>query len=249
VIHDLVTDGHLRLLSPASAFGLIGGEGGEPAAVLTSTEEDGEAANQGPLGQNPFRFRKAILEHRRRIGTPAQAYNGYQDTKPPSTDPPELVLLEPPISVVGGANTQAGILRATSKETVGAAHRTRPGTDSGDRRAVVCEGDPATRHLITQVLEDCDVVVTTETDTASTMFDVVDRAQPEIVVLDPTLGGSPDTVLVYELCHRAPRSVVIVYSKSSAWRAKWLGAGATAFVLHPRVDQLADRVRQLAPRP
>jgi DNA-binding NarL/FixJ family response regulator len=78
---------------------------------------------------------------------------------------------------------------------------------------------------------------------------VVDRAQPEIVVLDPTLGGAPDTVLVYELCHRSPCSVVIVYSKSEAWRAKWLGAGATAFVLHPRVDQLADRVRQLSQRP
>jgi CheY-like chemotaxis protein len=60
-----------------------------------------------------------------------------------------------------------------------------------DHRAVVCEETPATRHLITQVLEDCDVLVTTETSNATRMLEIVDQAQPELVIANITVNGEP----------------------------------------------------------
>lgn len=110
-------------------------------------------------------------------------------------------------------------------------------------RAVVCEETPAMRHLITQVLEDCDVVVTTETANAMTMLDIVDQAQPELVVVNITVNGEPDIAFVSEICRRSPRSSVIVYSEFAEWKDRALAAGATAFVPHPRTDQLAERIR------
>ena len=112
-----------------------------------------------------------------------------------------------------------------------------------DHRAVVCEETPATRHLITQVLEDCDVVVTTETATASMMLEAVEQSQPELVVANITVGGKPDSGFVSEICRRTPRSAVIVYSEFTAWKGKTLAAGAIAFVPHPHTDQLAERIR------
>lgn len=109
----------------------------------------------------------------------------------------------------------------------------------------MCEETPATRHLITRVLEDCDVLVTTETASASTMLEIVNRAQPELVVANITVNGEPDTAFVSEICRRSPRSAVIMYSEFTEWKDKALAAGATAFVPHPRTDQLAERIRLL----
>jgi DNA-binding NarL/FixJ family response regulator len=114
-----------------------------------------------------------------------------------------------------------------------------------DRQAVVCEETPAMRHLITQVLEECDVLVTTETADTATMLEIVDQVQPEIVIANITVNGEPNTAFVSEICRRSPRSAVIVYSEFAEWKHKALAAGATAFVPHPRTDQLAERVRLL----
>jgi DNA-binding NarL/FixJ family response regulator len=117
-----------------------------------------------------------------------------------------------------------------------------------DHRAVVCEESPPIRHLITRVLEECDVVVSTETDTASTMLDVIELSQPEIVVANITIDGEPDASLISEIHLRSPRSAIVVYSEFEAWRDKALTAGAKAFVLHPRTDLLAEQIKQLIRR-
>jgi DNA-binding NarL/FixJ family response regulator len=114
-----------------------------------------------------------------------------------------------------------------------------------DHQVVVCEEAPATRHLITQVLEDCDVAVTTETADVATMLEIVDQAQPQLVVANITVNGKPDTEFVSEICRRSPRSAVIVYSEFAELKDKALAAGATAFVPHPRTDRLAKQVRLL----
>ena len=118
-----------------------------------------------------------------------------------------------------------------------------------DHRAVVCEEASPIRHLITRVLEQCDVVVTTETDTSSTMLDVIDRTHPELIVANITVDGEPDTSLVSEILRRSPRSAVIVYSEFDEFKDSALAEGATAFVAHPRTDQLAEHVRHLIRRP
>jgi two-component system chemotaxis response regulator CheY len=114
-----------------------------------------------------------------------------------------------------------------------------------DHQAVVCEEAPATRHLITQVLEDCDVVVTTETADATTMLEIVDQTRPQLVVANITVNGEPNTAFVSEICRLSPTSAVIVYSEFAEWKDKALAAGATAFVPHPRTDRLAERIRLL----
>ena len=54
---------------------------------------------------------------------------------------------------------------------------------------------------------------------------------------------------IAEICRRSPHTVVVVYSKYEEWKDKVLGAGAAAFVVKPHIDELVDRIRQLAPSP
>lgn len=120
---------------------------------------------------------------------------------------------------------------------------------SANYRAIVCEDDSGARHRITQVLEDCDLVVTAETNTPPTLLALVDLAQPDLVVLDLWLKGAIDTAVVAEIRVRSPHSVVIVYTEFADWRDRALGAGASAFVLKPNLGELAERIRLLCPTP
>jgi DNA-binding NarL/FixJ family response regulator len=114
-----------------------------------------------------------------------------------------------------------------------------------EHRAVVFSSDSATRHLVTQVLERCGVIVSAETDTAPTMLEVVELSQPEVIVIDLSVDGMPNTSFISELRTRSPRSAVIVYSAFEIWKDRALAAGAAAFVPEPRVDELADQIRGL----
>ena len=116
-------------------------------------------------------------------------------------------------------------------------------------RAVVFEDDPTTRALISQGLTGCGVSVVAETNAAATTLAVVDLAQPELVVMDVLQKGAPDTAMIAEISRRSPHSVVVVYSKYQEWKDMALAAGAAAFVVKPRIDELVDRIRQLAPGP
>jgi DNA-binding NarL/FixJ family response regulator len=113
------------------------------------------------------------------------------------------------------------------------------------QRAVVYDHDPVVRQLITEAFRTCDVSVVAETDTALTLFTVVDLAQPEFVVIDIAVNGDPDTAILAEITRRSPRSVVVVYSPLTNWKDKVLATGAAAFVLKPHIDELAERIAQL----
>jgi DNA-binding NarL/FixJ family response regulator len=115
-------------------------------------------------------------------------------------------------------------------------------------RAVVYDDDPVVRQLITEAFGSCDVSVIAETDTAPTLFTVIDLAQPEFVVLDIAVNGEPDTAILAEIARRSPRSVVVVYSPLTTWREKVLATGASAFIPKPRIDDLTERLAQLALR-
>jgi DNA-binding NarL/FixJ family response regulator len=114
-----------------------------------------------------------------------------------------------------------------------------------ENRAVVFCSDPATRHLVIQVLERCGVILTAETDTAETMLEIVDLSQPNVIVIDLSDHGMPNTSLISEIRTRSPRSAIVVYSASEMLKHRALAAGAAAFVLEPRVDELADQIRKL----
>ncbi len=110
------------------------------------------------------------------------------------------------------------------------------------QRAVVCDGEPPARHLITHVLESQNVIVTTETDAAPTLLAAVELARPELVVLDLWLNGSLGATILPEIRALSPRSRVIVYSEFEEWRDKAMSTGASAFVTKPDIEQLADRI-------
>jgi DNA-binding NarL/FixJ family response regulator len=116
------------------------------------------------------------------------------------------------------------------------------------QRAVVYDDDPVVRQLITAAFGSCDVSVIAETDTALTLFTVIDLAQPEFVVLDIAVKGEPDATVLAEITQRSPRSVVVVYSSFTTWRENVLAAGASAFIPKPRIDELTERLAQLALR-
>jgi len=105
-----------------------------------------------------------------------------------------------------------------------------------------------TRQLITEAFLSCDVSVIAETDTAPTLFTVIDLAQPEFVVLDIAVNGEPDTAILAEITQRSPRSVVVVYSPLTTWRERILATGASAFIPKPRIDELTERLAQLTLR-
>jgi DNA-binding NarL/FixJ family response regulator len=117
-----------------------------------------------------------------------------------------------------------------------------------EHRGIVFSADPGTRHIMTQVLERCGVVVTAEAGTAPVMLQVVEGSQPEVVVLDLSIDGMTPTAVIAEIHERSPRSKVIVYSAFDIWREKALAAGAAAFVLEPRTDQLEVGIRQVIER-
>lgn len=114
-------------------------------------------------------------------------------------------------------------------------------------RGVVCEDNAMTRRLVSEVLESCDVDVIAATETGPNLLSVVDLAQPDIVVLDLWLPGTPGLTLLPELHKRAPRAVVIVYSAYEESKDTALAAGAAAFVAKPHFDELAERIRRLYP--
>jgi DNA-binding NarL/FixJ family response regulator len=119
---------------------------------------------------------------------------------------------------------------------------------AGSQRAVVYDHDPVVRQLITEAFRTCDVSVVAETDIALTLFTVIDLAQPEFVVIDIAVNGVPDTAILAEISRRSPRSVVLVYSPLTNWKEQAFASGAAAFIPKPHIDELTERIAQLALR-
>jgi DNA-binding NarL/FixJ family response regulator len=129
--------------------------------------------------------------------------------------------------------------------SLGPDHRAGWETISGDLKAVVCDRDPVTRHLVTQVLDRCGLVVSAETADGRNLLEVVRKTKPELVILGLLADGKPDTNIVSEICRTSPDTTVIVYSETDGLKDSALEAGATAFVLHPRIDELVKRIHSL----
>jgi len=111
-----------------------------------------------------------------------------------------------------------------------------------NNRAVVFADEPATRHLVTRVLDRCNIMVTAETESPTMMLEVVERTKAKIVVLGLSMRGAHDMAVVAEIRQRSPYSSIIVYSAREKWRDEALSAGAAAFVVHPRIRQLVQRI-------
>lgn len=129
--------------------------------------------------------------------------------------------------------------------SLGDEHRATWETISGNHRAVVCDRDPVTRHLVTQVLDRCGVVVAAQTADGRNLLEVIRRTKPDLAVLGLSANGRPDTEIVSEIGRTSPRTAVIVYSGREGLKDSALAAGATAFVLHPRIDELVKRIHAL----
>jgi DNA-binding NarL/FixJ family response regulator len=139
-----------------------------------------------------------------------------------------------------------GWQEATPNSRHGEVNATLPYASS--QRAVAYDDDPVVRQLVTEAFRSCDISVIAETDAAPTLFTAVDLAQPEFVVLDIAVHGGPNTAILAEIKRRSPRSLVVVYSALTTWREKILAAGACAFIPKPRIDDLSERLAQLALR-
>jgi DNA-binding NarL/FixJ family response regulator len=113
---------------------------------------------------------------------------------------------------------------------------------SRHKRAVVFADEPITRRLVTRVLDRCNVIVVAETDSGSTLLEVVGSAKPDVVVLGLSMTGKHNLDVVAEIRHRFMHSTVIVYSAREKWQDKALSSGAAAFVVHPRINQLIQHI-------
>jgi DNA-binding NarL/FixJ family response regulator len=112
-------------------------------------------------------------------------------------------------------------------------------------RAIVCDDDPMARRLIAQVLANCNVPLLAETDSVPHLLSVVALAQPEILVLDLWLEGTPGTTAIPDVRRLSPRTLVVVYSAYEEWKDKALASGAAAFVLKPHFDELEMELHRL----
>jgi DNA-binding NarL/FixJ family response regulator len=112
-------------------------------------------------------------------------------------------------------------------------------------RAVVCDDDAVSRHLVGQVLANTGLVVIAETDCVANLLSVIELTHPDVVVLDLWLEGTTGTSALPEIRCISPRTVVIVYSSYAEYEGKALAAGAAAFVAKPHFDQLAQQIERL----
>jgi DNA-binding NarL/FixJ family response regulator len=116
---------------------------------------------------------------------------------------------------------------------------------SDDPRAIVFADEPVTRHLVAQVLDRCGATVIAEIANSPTLFEVLERAKPEIVVLGLSVKGTHNIGVVPEIRRRSPSSAVVVYSAREKWRNKPLVDEVTTFVLRPRFRQLAEEIEDI----
>ncbi len=125
---------------------------------------------------------------------------------------------------------------------VGLGRSSRVGTE---QRAVLFAMDPLERHMLGTVIELCGVSVLAETEVAGTLRAVVEASRPEVVVVELPPGCSMDPAILEDLHKTSPDTAVIAYAETEEWREAALAAGATVFVLKPRIDELVDQISTL----
>jgi DNA-binding NarL/FixJ family response regulator len=157
---------------------------------------------------------------------------------------PPFDLLDRLCNILGRSVTSAPSAPASEgpAATVDPAPREQP-------QAIVCDDDPMTRRLVTQVLANCGVRVSAETDVVSKLLTLVEAGKPELVVLDLWLEGTTGASALPEIRKLSPDTAVVIYSGHAAWKSKALGGGAAAFVTKPHFDELETVIRRLTTTP
>lgn len=113
-------------------------------------------------------------------------------------------------------------------------------------RALVCDDDPLTRQVVSDLLTDIGFRVVAELDVAPAVIDLAHIVHPDVIVLDVSLMGMTGIEALPALRAAAPGCAVIVYSSFDTARAEALQAGAVAVVDKTRPDDLEQELRRLA---
>lgn len=116
----------------------------------------------------------------------------------------------------------------------------------GARRAVVCDDDALVRNVVGQVVADAGFEVVGEAEQAGLALEVIERTDPDLVVLDLALRTGSGEELLRQLCARQPSVRVVVFSAYAADPAVLAADGATAVVEKPDFDGLARAVQDVA---
>jgi CheY-like chemotaxis protein len=144
-------------------------------------------------------------------------------------------------SAIGGVDTQREP-RPLHQPT---ADPTRAVPGHAQPRAVICDDDPTTRRLVAQILANCDVDVVAETDTVPHLLLVIGLAQPDLLVLDLWLEGTPGTSALPDIGGISPGTYVVVYSAYAELKERALASGAASFVAKPNFVALEDGIRRV----
>ena len=110
----------------------------------------------------------------------------------------------------------------------------------GLERVIIGDDNFVVRAGIRAILEAAGVEVVAEAADAPTLLDQVRRLQPDVVIVEPHVGGSVDSTLIESLRQQAPRTKMLVLSEvvgTEAVRAAF-DAGASAYIA--KHDDLVD---------
>jgi DNA-binding NarL/FixJ family response regulator len=125
--------------------------------------------------------------------------------------------------------------RYSGEETLG---RSRP-------RVVVCDSDPATRHLVAEVIQSYHLRVVAELADTATLLAAIGPLHPDLVVFDPYLDGEANGDAIAEVRRHSPSAALVVYSAMEQLKPQALLSDAP-FVLKPNLGQIAEWARHLS---
>lgn len=117
--------------------------------------------------------------------------------------------------------------------------------DHAVSRGVVLALDPLERHMLGRVIALCDVSVLAETESVVTFRAVIEASRPEVAVVELPADRSMDASILGEVHQASPDTALIAYGEDEGQRQGALAAGATVFVIKPRIDDLVDQIHVL----
>jgi DNA-binding NarL/FixJ family response regulator len=155
-----------------------------------------------------------------------------------STDP--LPLAEP-----AGRSVRAKVTPAKGELRNGNGYFGDGTLGRGRPRAVVCDSNPTTRHLVAEVIESYGLRVVAELVDTATLLSVIGPLQPQLVVFDPCLEGGANGDAIAEVRRSLPSAALVVYSDVEDLKEQALFADA-AFVVKPHLGELAECARDFS---
>lgn len=105
-------------------------------------------------------------------------------------------------------------------------------------RALVCDDDPLTRRIVTDLLADNGFEVVAELETAPPVIDLARTVKPDVVVIDVSLMGMTGIEAIPAVREAAPDCSIVVFSAFDNVRHEATAAGAAAVVDKTQPDEL-----------